>query len=367
MLLTGILLAVGVVIALGGLSLIMMVEIGRPDEWVLRLRNGRLIDAGQGMALVKMPWDRIVRFTAAMQRVSFVAHALTCESLSVSIEGFVLWSVSAKEDGPFTAFTKLGIVDTREVSALDKNQKHLLQRAQYRAFQQLLCAAVQRHTSKYTLDGLLTDQDTYVARLNEEISGLTDHMGVHIEGLQILQVQPRELEMLRQRSARLEEASREKAAKIRLETNERIGLLELESKRRVEEQDKRLAQERAHHRHELNMKLETHKAEVQGVELARKERSFADKMSRRLRTAQTRKEAMLIINEAEEAKSPEVRNYELARLATIKTTEAFTTLPLNNAQWVTVGDQSPMASLASLIVAGKSIFNPSLADSDRER
>lgn len=114
-----------------------------------------------------------------MQRVSFKAEALTRESLSVSIQGFILWSVSAKGDGPFTAFTKLGIVDTREsTNPLDKNQKHLLQRAQYRAFQQMLCAAIERHTSKYTLDALQTDQDSYVAHLNEEITRLTSHMGV---------------------------------------------------------------------------------------------------------------------------------------------------------------------------------------------
>ena len=81
----------------------------QPDEWLLCIRNGRLVKAGVGISLWRRPGDVVVRFTSTVQRVGFSTHALTREHLLVSIDGFILWSVSAQGDGPFRAFQKLGV------------------------------------------------------------------------------------------------------------------------------------------------------------------------------------------------------------------------------------------------------------------
>jgi regulator of protease activity HflC (stomatin/prohibitin superfamily) len=104
--------SVAVLVALILTALYRLVVVGRPDEWVLKIRNGKLVAAGIGIVSVRMPWERIVRFTAAMQRVAFTSSALSSESLPISVEGFVLWSVSPDHDGPFKAFSKLGIVES---------------------------------------------------------------------------------------------------------------------------------------------------------------------------------------------------------------------------------------------------------------
>src|SRR6185369_17489337 len=51
----------------------------QPDEWLLCLRNGRLIKAGVGISLWRRPGDVVVRFTSTVQRVSFSVSALSRE------------------------------------------------------------------------------------------------------------------------------------------------------------------------------------------------------------------------------------------------------------------------------------------------
>ncbi len=62
-------------------------------EWVLKIRNGQLMSTGVGILAVRWPWERIVRFTAAMQRAAFTTDARSAESLPVAVQALVLWSV----------------------------------------------------------------------------------------------------------------------------------------------------------------------------------------------------------------------------------------------------------------------------------
>src|SRR4051794_21060683 len=130
-----------------------------PDEWLLRVRNGRLVDAGIGISLFRWPGDVVVRFSSTVQRVKFAVGARTLEQLPVSIEGFVLWSVSATEGSPLRAFSRLGIANLDRPPSELKNKKHLLTGAQYHAFQALLAAEVQRHAATLELKQLLVQQE----------------------------------------------------------------------------------------------------------------------------------------------------------------------------------------------------------------
>ena len=73
----------------------------RPDEWLIRIRDGQLVKAGIGISLWRRPGDLIARFSSTVQRVGFKVEALTQERLHVLVEGFVLWSVSPTGEGPF--------------------------------------------------------------------------------------------------------------------------------------------------------------------------------------------------------------------------------------------------------------------------
>ena len=83
------------------MSLLHWYYAAQPDEWLLCIRNGRLIQAGVGISLWRRPGDVVVRFTSTVQRVGFSVIALSRERLQVVLDGFILWSVSSEGDGPF--------------------------------------------------------------------------------------------------------------------------------------------------------------------------------------------------------------------------------------------------------------------------
>ena len=125
--------------------------VSRPDEWLLLIRDGVLVRSGIGIRLFRRPGDAVVRFTSAVQRVTFSAMASSREQLPFIIDGFALWTVIAEGDGPFRAFRNLGLANLADRHPLLRSHKHLLTSQQYKAFQTLLAAEVQlasfRHLS----------------------------------------------------------------------------------------------------------------------------------------------------------------------------------------------------------------------------
>ena len=55
--------------------------VARPDEWLLRIRDGVLVRSGIGISVWRRPGDVVVRYTSAVQRVTFSALAPSREQV----------------------------------------------------------------------------------------------------------------------------------------------------------------------------------------------------------------------------------------------------------------------------------------------
>ena len=374
-----------------------LVIVGGPGDWVIRIRNGKLLNSGIGIVLLRRPWETVARFTAAMQRVAFTAEALSKENLPVAVDGFILWSVSPEGDNPLLAYSKLGIVDQRQRKDRDDaSRNHLLTKPQYRAFQQIIRANIELHTAKFSLNDLIVNQAAFVDRLTAELDKLTEVMGVKIDELKILKIRPTDPKILQNLSTSFEEKTREEAAKARLETEERIKRLEVESSTQLKQdeyaalRDREIAKARARleaeqqkaglleAEHEAkqkekefeqrlallevqnNVKLDLAKeeaaAKIQAANLAREEAAFSAKLEQTKKSAAAERDSINMVSEAQEAKSEALRDYELAHLVATKMAEALGKLPIDNAQWITVGEQSPAQTIASLLAAGRTLI-----------
>jgi hypothetical protein len=363
--------------ALLGLALARRLVTAQPDEWLLRIRNGRLVEAGVGIYLLRWPGDVVVRFTSTLQRVGFAVDALSSERLRVSIYGFILWSVGGGKDGPFRAFQKLGLVNLDAPPRDLKSPKHLLSAPQHRAFQQLLGAAAQRLAATRPLEELLLRQGALVADLRRQLAQLEAEMGIRVDQVEVAQVRPADEELMRQMAAQVEERVREEAANVRLEALER-------GKRRAIESEARLAQGQAESRKQelerekaIRLAQVEHEREVEAREqerlreralmeearaldvaraiAEREEMQLAVRLDRIRREAEASRDAISAVAEAEERKSQGVRDHELARLVAEKVGDALKALPLREARWVTVGPDSPAGSLAGLIAAAREL------------
>ncbi len=295
-----------------------------PDEWVILIRNGRLVKAGVGVTVWRLPWDQAARFTSTLQRVSFHAEGLSRERIPVSVQGHLFWTISAEGDGPFQAFRSLGPVNL-EVGR--EEGKHLLGRPQYHAFQQLVAAEVQRLAALHSLEQLLLDQDEFVAQLSTRLADLHEPMGIAVERVELLQVRPADAALLQAMGARESESIRSEAERLKLETERALHL-------RAQE----IQQERA-------LAVEE---DARALDQARREReseALEARLEGQRREAEGKREAILILAEAEERKSQTLRDYEISRLALEKSSEALGRI--KEARWVSMGSENPMATFLS--------------------
>jgi hypothetical protein len=359
-------------------SVFHFVVIAQPDEWLLRIRNGRLVDAGVGIWLLRRPGDRVARFSSTVQRVAFVAEGSSSERLGVAVEGFILWSVAATDDAPFVAFRKLGIANLAGPGLPPgHDRRHLLTRPQYHAFQRMLAATVQRQIATWCLDDLLGRQDDLVTELRGRVNGLTQPLGLSLEEVELTRVLPAEHSLVRELAAPREQEVREVAERARREMEERLerrsleaaaALAEqraatereqLEQRARVEARQRELAQLAALRACEDEREVARRRAELAHEEVdarVRRDRLALDaELEGKRRRVEVRREAIESLAAAEGNKSQAVRDYELARLATVKMAESLALLPLERAEWVTFGDESPATALAGLLAAARRV------------
>ena len=81
----------------------MWVE-GEPNQWVLVIRDGKMVRSGIGLKTVVWPFESFVKFPSRVSMVEFKAMNVTKENQGVEISGFAFWSVFREGDGPFKCY-----------------------------------------------------------------------------------------------------------------------------------------------------------------------------------------------------------------------------------------------------------------------
>lgn len=287
------------------------------DEWLLHLRNGSLVHCGQGIRVLRLPGDVIVRFSTAVQRVRFTVCVLTNDRVSTELEGFFLWRVSEGEDAPLRAYRSLGITNREEGRHLT-SRHHLLDRPQHHAFQAAAGAAALRYAGRYGFAALSHDPEPLLQQIQQELMRTLEPLGIEVDDLQLMRLDPTDADIIEQLSTPHREQAREQADLARARTREKQEALE----RRVSEaRSARLAAE-------------------QHESIARKQ-AEAEARATRIRT----------LTAAESEKATDLRQAELERFRIEKMASAFSQLPIQKAEWVSSDD--PMVSLARMMSTWK--------------
>jgi hypothetical protein len=365
-----------------------------PDEWLLRIRHGQLIDSGVGVIMLRRPGDIFARFSSTVQRVGFTLETLTADRLQVTMEGFILWSVAEKDDAPFQAFRSLGLANLLNAPKDLGHPKHLLTKPQYRAFQQIVAATAQRFASTLELNSLLRNQEAFVTGLSRRLSDDIEDRGVAINQVEILKIQPSDPEILAALCAGEDARIREEAAMIKLECNERITTKKREQATRESQEEASARRDRQAHEARIALEIERQKAklieEKQAIQLQELESEgqirererllehneaiLAEDRSRQLlearharqaieldftlmktrSKAEAERDAKLAILTVDAQKPQEVRDNELAMLTAEKLAEAIN---IKDGRWVTIGD-SPLASVGALLESFRSLTAP---------
>lgn len=329
----------------------------QPDEWLLSVRDGRLVAAGVGVSLVRRPGDVVVRFSSTMQRVAFAVDALSLERVTVRVEGFIFWSVAAEGDAPFRAYSRLGIANLLRPPPGLKHPKHLLTSPQHKAFQQILTAVVQRHASTLPLAALVGRQDALVAGLTERLRETTAEMGVSVDQVEILAARPADVAVQAQLSVAESTRLHEEAERVRREADARIkaaamereravGLARAAAEHEVKTREGELARARA-------LAEEAVALEVSRARLAREKEALDAALAARRAEAEASRDAESARASVLEQMSPAVREHERQVLVAQKVAEC---LHVTDARWVSVGGASPAASVGAMIAGVREVL-----------
>jgi hypothetical protein len=331
-------LIIGLSTSLGGLLsltwLSRLLVIGGPDEWVLQIRDGDCVRAGIGASILRRPGDVVVRFTATVQRVRFQATVLDADLLSLSVEGFALWSVDPED--PFRAFRRLGLVDLHRRLPPGQADKHLLAKPQHRAFQQAFAAISRRHVGRWRYADLAREPAPLLEALLGDAAVRLRDLGVLVEDVQLLSIQPTDGTVLDNLAAPSQQVIAREAERARTETAREISRL-----RTAADQERRsaiIAVELALQEEQASLEAARQEAaaQLQRTELERaRAAAEAEVEIARLRLA------------VEEDKSAAVRESELARLQTEALSNALGSLPLKDVHLVSLAE--PFALLERLV------------------
>lgn len=383
----------------GGLLWRWSLVTAAPDEWLLRIRGGKLIESGVGVSMLRRPGDVLALFSSTLQRVGFLVETMSADRVLIRVEGFILWSVDGEGEGPFRAFRSLGLANLLSPPADLKHPKHLLTGPQHRAFQQIVIAAAQRVAGHKALNAMMGDRDGFAEDFKARLIEVLRPMGVSLAQTEVLNLRPASDALLADLSAETSETIREEASVLRREMAEREAQrtreqatrekkLEAEARRDREsyeaqtqlelEQQRALLIERQRavkleqleneavlkerekaKAHEQALRDEARALEILEARLTREGRDASFKRELSKLAAEFERDAGLARLEVEQSKSAEVRSYELTKHAAEKVAAS---LKITDGRWVQVGSESPISGVGALITGLRAMLEEGKAE-----
>lgn len=155
-------------------------HMAKPNEWMLLLRNGELVQAGVGLSAFCPPGSQIVRFPSTMQETEFTASQATKQRAGVSVTGKAYWSIyrPSKEDpdGPFRAFKSLSGLANGDFTAGNEKVKTLA------------ISTIRDAVSNMTIMEVMTSRNDLKERVKADIIPIFRGWGMWLETVEILDV-----------------------------------------------------------------------------------------------------------------------------------------------------------------------------------
>jgi len=262
----------------------------QPHEFLIQIRDGKVLRSGQGVSCFKMPGDSVTLIPTSISKLSFRADQVTLEKTGVEVTGLAVYRIVE----PLLAYRMI-----------DQDRGSLTE-----ILRDMFVGATRRIVAGLTLEECLTHRKERVAAaLMDEIApvlsgegGLGDATatgwGVVIDTIEIQDVRVLSQEVF----ARLQAPFREKLALEALEARSKVTQREAQleaEKRRAAEQARRQLMSEEEARIEAERQREVHAQEhreaiarrAQEAELMRaRERAEADRERAQIEIA-TRREA----------------------------------------------------------------------------
>lgn len=175
-----------------------------PNEWLLVIRDGKLLKAGVGLKAFVGFTDSFVKFPSKVERVEFTANNVTQEMQGVVITGFAFWSVFRDEDGPFRCY--------KYMEGGDANRNV-----------QAMCESVLRNLiANSHLSEVLRNRKHLKDNMTNDLKDQFKGWGLWLETVEIKEVKISSDRLFKDLQAEFRQETQLKAQKIELESQEKM-------------------------------------------------------------------------------------------------------------------------------------------------
>ena len=82
---------------------------GKPNEWVVIMRDGEFKQAGIGLSCFIGPFDQVAIFPSKLVKLECTTQQVTKEMQGVEVSSMIEWTIDKKGEGPMKAFKNLDV------------------------------------------------------------------------------------------------------------------------------------------------------------------------------------------------------------------------------------------------------------------
>ena len=255
-----------------------------PNEWLLIIRDGKLLKAGVGLKTFIGLTDSYVKFPSKVEQISFRANNVTKEMQGVEITGFAFWSVYREGDGPFRCYKYMEGGDANSnVTAM--------------------CESVLRNLiANSTLEEVLRHRNTLRDKIKAELKDQLKGWGIWLETVEITEVLISSDRLFHDLQAEFRHDANLKAQQIELSSKEEITKAKQDSEIRMSELKELNETKKQTTRNDQRIKRDQQQAEYDG----KKNALDLEKMKRDSEFEITRMQSQLTIDEEKVKNNQEI-------------------------------------------------------------
>lgn len=336
-----------VCVALLGTGIYCSTHVAAPDEWMLVIAtDGQMVRSGVGMRHFAWPGEQVVKFPSSLQKVNFKAQQVTTEMQGVEVEGFAIWGVYRKDQGPFKAYSNLNGMGAEGRGQASTNLANMAE------------SILRSQVATMTIEDVLTQRKNMRAKLTSEMMEVVQGWGIWLETVELTDVRISSDAVFKNMQSKFREEARRVAERTRLKAQEDIEAARLDTELRIDKSKAEAAKERAVYelqqqvtaseekaaaevrQHALDMERQArqHTLELQSRKEAAELRGVALKEELDASKQRAELEMQLKTASLDVEKGMDALNMENHRLRTMK--EIYAALPLREVKIVNVGGES---------------------------
>ena len=151
--------------------------VGESNEWVVIIRDGKMVTAGVGLNCFKWPFDSVAKFPSSVKEVAFSAEQVTTEMQGVNVSATLAWTIFREGDGPFRAYKTHGSDLSRQKPTV-ANSKIVT----------LAQSIVREVIANNTIDDIIKNRDLLINKMREDLAPILKGWGMWLERIDIKDV-----------------------------------------------------------------------------------------------------------------------------------------------------------------------------------